>query len=80
MSYYITSAGFEIDYTDLKDASLYFYLKKFGLDHYFILFLHEQIDFDCISIIEDEDMNDLDIIQEDKMYLYELKEFLIDFF
>ena len=44
MAYYITSVGFEIDYAEFKDASLTFYLGRFGLGHYITLFLSEQID------------------------------------
>jgi len=49
MAYYITNAGFEIDLGELKYASLFFYMERFGLTHYITTFLHEEIDlFLCL--------------------------------
>lgn len=75
MAYYITHAGFEIDYAELQDASLTFYLQHFGLSHYITLFLHEEIDLVCIAIMDDHDMDYyIGMTETEKKYLHEMKE------
>ena len=77
MAYYITSAGFEIDYAEFKDASLTFYLYKFGLGHYITLFLYEQIDLFCITIMNTRHLDEIGMNETDKKYLNEIKEVLL---
>ena len=77
MAYYITSVGFEIDYAEFKDASLTFYLGRFGLGHYITLFLSEQIDLFCITIMNTHDMDEIGMTETDKKYLNEIKEVLL---
>jgi len=74
MAYYITSAGFEIDYAEFKDASLTFYLYKFGLGHYITLFLSEQIDLFCITIMNTRHLDEIGMNETDKKYFIELQE------
>lgn len=75
MAYYVSSAGFEIDYAELQDASLTFYLQHFGLGHYITLFLHEEIDLVCIAIMDDHDMDYyIGMTETEKKYLNEMKE------
>lgn len=76
MAYYITSAGFEIDYADFKDASLTFYLQQFGLGDYITAFLYEQMDLYCITIMENDDMDYFGMNETEKNYLHELKNVL----
>ena len=76
MAYYITSAGFEIDYADFKDASLTFYLYHFGLGDYITAFLHEQMDLYCITIMDNDDMDYFNMNETDKNYMHELKDVL----
>lgn len=76
MAYYITSAGFEIDYDEFKHATLPFYLQRFGLRDYIPLFTHEQIDMYCITIMDTHDMDELGMTNPEKQYLHELKEVL----
>lgn len=66
MAYYITSAGFEIDYADFKDASLTFYLYHFGLGDYITAFLHEQMDLHCITIMDNDDMDYFNMNETEK--------------
>ena len=70
MAYYITSAGFEIDYAEFKDASLTFYLYKFGLGHYITLFISEEIDLYCITIMNTRHMNEIGMNETEKKYFY----------
>lgn len=77
MAYYITSVGFEIDYTEFKDASLTFYLYKFGLSHYIPLFLYEEIDLYCVTIMNTRHMDEIGMTETDKKYLNEIKEVLL---
>ena len=77
MAYYITSAGFEIDYAEFKDASLTFYLYKFGLGHYITLFLYEEIDLYCITIMNTRHLDEIGMNETDKKYLNEIKEVLL---
>jgi hypothetical protein len=74
MAYYITSAGFEIDYAEFKDASLTFYLYKFGLGHYITLFLYEEIDLYCITIMNTRHMNEIGMNETEKKYLNEIQD------
>ena len=74
MAYYITSAGFEIDYAEFKDASLTFYLYKFGLGHYITLFLSEEIDLYCITIMNTRHMNEIGMNETEKKYLNEIQD------
>ena len=74
MAYYITSAGFEIDYAEFKDASLTFYLYKFGLGHYITLFISEEIDLYCITIMNTRHMNEIGMNETEKKYLNEIQD------
>lgn len=74
MAYYITSAGFEIDYADFKDASMNFYLYHFGLGHYITLFLYEQMDLFCITIMDSDDIEFFGMNETEKKYLNEMKD------
>jgi hypothetical protein len=78
MAYYITSAGFEIDYTQFQDASLTFYLYKFGLGHYITLFISEEIDLYCITIMNTRHMNEIGMNETEKKYFMELQEVYCD--
>ena len=74
MAYYITRAGFEIDYAEFKDASLTFYLYKFGLGHYITLFLYEEIDLYCVTIMNTRHLDEIGMNETDKKYFIELQE------
>jgi hypothetical protein len=75
MAYYITNAGFEIDLGELKYASLFFYMERFGLTHYITTFLHEEIDLFCVSIMEIHDLDSLNMNAQDKIYMNEFIQF-----
>lgn len=73
MAYYITSAGFEIECAEFENASLSFYLQRFGLGHYIQLFLYEEIDLYCITIMETRHMDEMSMTDLEKTYMHELK-------
>jgi|AntAceMinimDraft_9_1070365.scaffolds.fasta_scaffold122873_2 hypothetical protein len=83
MAYYITGAGYELDYEDLVYADQHldpvgYLFPFFGLGHRAPLFAYEQIDLACVFMLEQHDLDDLGFDALEQEYFIELKTALED--
>jgi|AntAceMinimDraft_5_1070358.scaffolds.fasta_scaffold10861_3 hypothetical protein len=87
MAYCITSAGREIDYqcfaktrVEIFIDPVGYFFQYYGLERHALTFLYEEIDIECVMIMEDRDLDGLGFTPLERQYLFEFKRDLQDYY